>query len=300
VAGELKKQRARTGMRNNRRASVQRVPDLIGRLNARRQEMIRGVLENPREYVLLSTRKLARKLGSDPMTTLRTIRDMGFRNYPEFQRYLHDLSILQSTPLDSMKDVETRDANIPAHIRESLSQDFKNLQALRQNLDFRRIERLAKRLSAAHRVVVLGGDLAATLSKLLEYNLAVLGLPPLTPITPGEVLHTVRNASKGDVVIAISFRRGLRQTVEGMREARANGAHCVGITDTPVSPIARYADEFFLVSVEGSYGTSYTAAVALLNVMLVAFANYRRSRVMRLLKEADKEQRTGFRWFAEA
>jgi DNA-binding MurR/RpiR family transcriptional regulator len=113
------------------------------------------------------------------------------------------------------------------------------------------------------------------------------------------VIHTTRSVGRKDVVIAISFRRGLRQTVEGMRQAGSNGAYCVGITDTLVSPIARYADEFFLVSVEGSYGTSYTAPVALLNVLLVACANYRRARVMRLLKEADKEQRTGFRWYTK-
>jgi DNA-binding MurR/RpiR family transcriptional regulator len=225
---------------------------------------------------------------------------MGFRNYPEFQRYLHDLSIILSTPLDSMKDVAARDANLPAHIQKSLDQDFENLQALKQSLNFRRIEKLAKRLSAAKRVVVLAGDLAACLAKFLEYNLSVLGLPPLTPITPGEALHTVRNAGKKDVVIAISFRRGLRQTVEGMRSARANGAYCVGITDTLVSPVARHADECFLVSVEGSYGTSYTAPMALINLILVAYANSRRSRVMRLLKDADKEQRTGFRWYTEA
>lgn len=289
-------------MRNHRhmRTRLEMAPDLLARLSPRRQAVIRQVFENPREFVLLSTRKLAAKIGSDPMTTLRTIRDMGFRNYPDFQQYLHDLSIIRSTPLDSMKDVEARDANTPAHIRESLGQDFKNLQALRQSLDFRRVEKLARRLAAAHRVMVLAGDLAASLAKLLQYNLAVLGLPSLTPITPGEVLHTVRNAAKGDVAIAISFRRGLRQTVEGMRAARAHGAYCVGITDTLVSPIARHADEFFLVSVEGSYGTSYTAPVALLNVILVAFAHYRRRRVMRLLKEADTEQRTGFRWYAEA
>jgi hypothetical protein len=39
--------------------------------------------------------------------------------------------------------------------------------------------------------------------------------------------------------------------------------------------------------------------MALLNMLLVACANYRRSRAMRFLKEADKEQRAGFRWYQE-
>jgi len=274
------------------------MPLLIKRLSPRRQEVVREVLENPRDYVLLSTRKLARKLGSDPMTTLRIIRDMGFRNYPEFQRYLHELSLIHSTSLESMKADDARDANMPFYIRKSLARDFKNLQALRHTLDFRRVEGVAKRLHRAQRILLLGGDLATNLAKFLQYNMTLLGLPVLAPVTPGEVAHTVRSVSRKDVVIAISFRRGLRQTVEGMREASPKGAYCVGITDSFVSPIARYANEFFLASVESSsYGVSYVAPMALLNMLLVACANYRRTRAMRFLKEADKEQRTGFRWY---
>jgi DNA-binding MurR/RpiR family transcriptional regulator len=261
---------------------------------------MRGVLENPRDYVLLSTRKLARKLGSDPMTTLRIIRDMGFRNYPEFQRYLHELSIVHSTPLASMKADDAHDANMPSYIRRSLAHDFSNLQALRHSLDFKRVEGVARRLHRAQRILLLGGDLATNLAKFLEYNMTLLGLPVLAPVTPGEVTHSARNVSRKDVVIAISFHRGLRQTVEGMREAASKGAYCVGITDSFVSPIARHANEFFLTSVESSsYGVSYVAPMALLNMLLVACANCRRSRAMRFLKEADKEQRTGFRWYQE-
>ena len=286
--------------RRNKKVQVERMPILIRRLSPRRQEVVREVLENPRDYVLLSTRKLARKLGSDPMTTLRIIRDMGFRNYPEFQRYLHELSLIHSTPLESMKADDARDANMPTYIRKSLARDFKNLQALRHSLDFRRVEGVAKRLHRAQRILLLGGDLATNLVKFLQYNMTLLGLLVLAPVTPGEVAHTVRTVCRKDVVIAISFRRGLRQTVEGMREAASKGAYCVGITDSFVSPIARHANEFFLASVESSsYGVSYVAPMALLNMLLVACANYRRTRVMRFLKEADKEQRTGFRWYQE-
>lgn len=286
--------------RRNKKVQVARMPTLISRLSPRRQEVMRAVLENPRDYVLLSTRKLAQKLGSDPMTTLRIIRDMGFGNYPEFQRYLHELSIVHSTPLESMKADDARDANMPSYIRRALAHDFKNLQALRHSLDFRRVESVARRLHRAQRILLLGGDLATNLAGFLHYNLALLGLPALAPVTPGEVAHTVRSIGRRDVVIAISFRRGLRQTVEGMRQAGSNGAYCVGITDSFVSPVARYADEFFLASVESpSYGVSYVAPMALLHMVLVACANYRRARALRFLKKADKEQRDGFRWYQE-
>jgi len=75
----------------------------------------------------------------------------------------------------------------------------------------------------------------------------------------------------------MSFRRGLRMTVEGLRQARVNGAYCIGIADTLVSPIARFANECFIASVETpSFGASYAAPMCLLNGVLTAVGHYDR------------------------
>jgi len=106
---------------------------------------------------------------------------------------------------------------------------------------------------------------------------------------------------KGDVVIAISFRRGLRQTVEALKRAKENGAYCIGITGTYVSPIARFTDEFFVASVNSeSFLDSYVAPMAIANLILVACANFDREATMLRLREAAKEQREGFRWYEES
>jgi DNA-binding MurR/RpiR family transcriptional regulator len=111
-------------------------------------------------------------------------------------------------------------------------------------------------------------------------------------------MHLVRSANKQDVVIAISFRRGLRQTVEGAQQARARGAHCVGIADTFLSPLARECDEVFLASVEStSFGASYTAPIALLNTILAASGHYRRAQTLVMAREIAEEQRKGARWY---
>jgi DNA-binding MurR/RpiR family transcriptional regulator len=276
------------------------VATLLSRLKPKRQEIIRPVIEHPRDYVLLSIRALAKKLDTEPATTLRIIQDMGFSAYREFQHYLHELSIAQATPLDLMKMTSTEDSDIPAHLREVVNRDLKNLQILRQGLDFGRIAGLAKKLYDARRILIIGGDLARNLVGFLQYNLMLLGLPVFTALTAGEAVHATRAVSKGDLVIAISFRRGLRQTVEGLQQARNNGAYCVGISDTYISPIARFSNECFLASIDSpSFGGSYAAPMTLMNILIVACAHYRRDRTLALLKKAEKEQRTGFRWYSE-
>jgi DNA-binding MurR/RpiR family transcriptional regulator len=127
-----------------------------------------------------------------------------------------------------------------------------------------------------------------------------VGFPAVTATSSGEAVHLCSSSGNGDLLIAMSFRRGLRQTVEGLRQARANGAYCIGIADTLVSPIALFANECFIASVETpSFGASYAAPMCLLNGLLTAVGHYDRRRSMELLKKAAEEQRTGFRWFRE-
>jgi RpiR family carbohydrate utilization transcriptional regulator len=282
------------------RAVTSRLPsELMRGLSAKRRELIRPVLDRPRDYVLLSVRKLAETLESDAMTVLRAIRGMGFHGYADFRRYLHELALVQATQLDSMQRL-VADSDVASHLHESLARDANNLMALRHSSDYGRIEQLAARLYRARRIVLLGGDLASVLVNFLRYNLSVIDLPAAACTRPGEVVHAVRSLRKSDLVIAMTFRRGLRQTVDGVRQARARGAYCVAVTDTHLSPIARFAHEYFVTSVESTlYGVSYVSPMAWLNMLLVACAASRRSRTVKLLKAANAEQKSGFRWYPE-
>ena len=231
------------------------LPERIDQLSAKRQEVIRPILEHPREYVLLSVRAMAKRLDTDPATVVRIVRGLGFSSYREFQHHLHELSLAFATSLDTMQAV-SRDSDMPAYVRDSLGQDLKNLQGLKNSLDAQRLASVAKRFYEARRIVLLASDLAATLAAYLEYQTSVLGLPIFSATSAGRITHLVRAVTKQDLVMAITFRRGLRQTVEGVQQARAHGAYCIGIADTYLSPLARECDELFVASTVMAPATS--------------------------------------------
>ena len=279
-------------------ATTLNLAERIDHLSIKRQEIIRPILEHPREYVLLSVRAMAARLHTDPATIVRIVRGLGFASYREFQRHLHELSLAYATSLDTMQS-GAGDGSMPSHVRDSLEQDLKNLQGLKNSLDARRLVALARRFYEARRIVLLAGDLAIQLAHYLEYQLSLLGLPIFAATSAGRILHLVRSVNKQDLVIAISFRRGLRQTIEGAEQARARGAYCVGISDTYVSPLAHECDEIFLASIEStSFGASYAAPIALLNAILAAVGQYRRTQTLALAKEIAEEQRKGVRWYS--
>jgi RpiR family transcriptional regulator, carbohydrate utilization regulator len=274
--------------------------DRVSRLNPRRREIIRPALEDPRRFVLLSVRDMADQLGTDPATIVRIARGLGFDGYKEFQYYLHELSVVGATALDAMQAAAAQDSSVDSLMRACLSQELKNFRALYNAVDLKRLEKVARRLWKAHRILLLGGDFAASLIAYLHYQLNILGLPVFTAVAPGVAVHSVRSLGPDDVLLAISFRRGLRMTIEGIQQARKLGAYCIGITDTYISPVARFSDEFFLTPVDAiSFGVSYSAPLCLLNVLMTAMVGTHQAKTMQILKKFADEQRHGFRFYEE-
>jgi len=285
------------GRRNGARGNL---AARLTNLSGRRQEIIRPVLANPRRFVLLSVRDLAKALGTDAATVVRIVRGMGFENYRAFQHHLHEASIAYATSLDTMQASVAGKNGGTQGARESVDQDLKNLHALRSSVDPEQVAAIAARIHSARRILIFGGDAATALVVFLEYSLTLLGLPVFAGTGHGRILHLARTATRNDVVIAISFRRGLRMTVEGFERAREKGAYCAAISDTLLSPLARLADLCFIASAETpSFGVSYVAPMALLNALVAACANVRRSQTLKLLREVDAEQRSGSRWYVD-
>src|SRR5437867_8463058 len=104
--------------------------ELVRGLSPRRRELVGPILERPRDFVLLSARKLADAVGADAMGVLRAIRGMGFGGYADFRRYLHELALVQATQLDAMRNGLPSDSDVAAYLEESLSRDAGNLASL--------------------------------------------------------------------------------------------------------------------------------------------------------------------------
>ena len=286
-------------MSNTAEASLPSPYDLLQGLSARRREIIAPVFERPRDYVLLTVRALARELGSDPATTLRIVQGMGFDGYRDFQRYLHELSLALTTPLDRFQEL-TEKSNVAAQVQKVLDLDTSNVDLLRSRTDINRLLVLAGKMAEADRLLLFGGDLAAILVDYLAYHLTVLGMPSFVGTKPGEAEHLSHATVPGDLVITITFGQGLRQTVDALKVSRENGAYCVGITDTMVSPLTRYAHEYHLAPRSSvAIGESYVAPMALLNALVASCAAVDPGRTREQLGQVTAGQKTGHRWYRE-
>jgi DNA-binding MurR/RpiR family transcriptional regulator len=103
-----------------------------------------------------------------------------------------------------------------------------------------------------------------------------------------------------DLLVAISFGRCLRETVETVQRAHARNVPTFGITDSSTTPIALHCDDYLVVSTSSpSFTGSYVAPMALLNTIIVACAHLRPKRALAMLSRTEQEYRTGTRWYQD-
>jgi len=128
-------------------------------LSGKRQDIIRPVLESPRDFVLLNVRDMARRLATAPTTIVRIVQALGFGSYKDFQHYLHDLSVTSATILDSMQAAGNT-AQPPKFLKDSRKQIQQNLEFVVDHVDLQQVLKTATRIHEANRILLLGGDMA--------------------------------------------------------------------------------------------------------------------------------------------
>jgi DNA-binding MurR/RpiR family transcriptional regulator len=283
----------------SRSAIEVRLAEAGSRLNPGRRRLIQATLESSDETYFLSSRALARRLRVDPATIVRTIQVLGYERYADFAADLRKHFISRITPYRIMEATAREKGSVVDHVRRSLERDMSNLNQLRSGLDPARVVELAKRIHRARRVLVVGVDLAASLSWYLAYGLVPLGFDAEAPVgSSGNLRHKVRLLTSKDLLIAISFGRCLRDTIEAALLARERKVPTFGITDSDTTPIAKSCDSYLLASVASStFAGSYVVPQAVLNAVLLACAELRAKRSLKLLRQTEKEYLSGPRWY---
>ncbi len=268
-------------------------------LSASRQRLLRQILGEPHETFFLSSREMARRYGVDSATIVRTVQAMGYPKYADFAHDLRNHFVTQITPYTSMKAAAQKNSSVADYVHQSIEKDLENLNALKAGLDADKIVELVQQIHRSRRIVVVGIDFAASLAMSLAYGLVRLGCDAEAPTgSTGVVQNKVRVMTGKDLLIAISFGQGLRETVEAAQRARRQGVPTFGITDGDKTPIARFCDQSIIASTaRTSFLDSYVAPVAAINAILVACAHSQPKRALELLAQTDKEDSDGARWY---
>ncbi|HJP92124.1 MAG TPA: MurR/RpiR family transcriptional regulator [Pyrinomonadaceae bacterium] len=270
-------------------------------LNARRQRLLRHIIDSADETYFLSSREMAKRYNIDATTILRTTQVLGYESFAEFAADLRQHFVTRITPYTVLKAATREKRSLEDHIDQSLDKSIQNLNILKSDLDRKLVVQLAKQIKRSRRVLVVGLDFARSLSYYLAYGLLALGFDAEAPIgSSGSLQYKVETLTSKDLLIAISFGQCLRDTVESVLRAKKQGVPTFGITDSNTSPIARYCNAHLVTPVVSpSFLNSYVAPMAAISAIHVACAHVDPKRALNRLRPTDREYAAGHRWYRE-
>jgi len=270
-------------------------------LSGTRRRLIREILDNHEQTFFLSSREMAKRYNVDAATIVRTVQALGYERFADFAADLRQHFVNHITPYTVLKAATQEKRSVSQQIQHCMERDLESMSVLRSSLAPDRVVDLAKRIHGARSILVIGVDLAASLAWFLAYGLTPLGFAAEAPIgSTGNLQHKIDLLTAQDLVVAISFGKSLRETVEAVDRAREHGIPTFGITDSDTTPIALHCDEYLVASTSSpSFTGSYVAPIALLNTIIVACAHLRPKRALAMLSRTEQEYRTGRRWYQE-
>lgn len=260
------------------------------RLTRSQNRLLEYILSHDEEAIFLNIEELANRVDVSEATVVRLAKALGFKGFPEFQK---ELRLLFKNKLTTTSRLEKTVKKVAAEgdvLVKVLQMDIHNIEKTLKQIPPIEFKQFVRAIDSAQKIVIVGLRSAYSLAIFLGIALEFLQ-KNVWVIQPGigDMWDRLSGLDKGVVVIGISFPRYTKQTVEVLRFAKERGNKTLVITDSPISPLAQYADHVLTARYQmDSFVESFTAPLSLINAIVTALGIYSKKSTMKSLKELEK------------
>lgn len=245
-----------------------RMPDL----SKGQKQIANFILAHYEKAAYMTASKLGGLVGVSESTVVRFAIELGFDGYPELQRSLQDLI---RTRLTAFQRIEVTNHLIGDNdvLDKILLSDADKIRHTLESIDREAFNTAVDRIIAARNIYIIGVRSASSLASFLSQNFQLIfdNVHFVQTTSGSEMFERIMRIGEGDVMIAISFPRYSKRTINAVEYARENGANVIALTDSVLSPIARYADELLTAQSDmASFVDSLVAPLSVINALIVA------------------------------
>jgi len=275
------------------------VVDLIrsqyGQLTITQQRVADFVLDHPQEASYLNSIQVSDRLGIAKATAVRFAQRLGFNGYGDFKEALEERARFQFTAVDRLRRPRGRVETVEAVISSVIDNDIDNLEKLRTDIAAGTVDQVVTALAEARRVYVLGLRNSMSIAYFMWIGLRQLrtGVDFLGwgyDDWP-EQLH---DAGPEDVLVAFSFRRYSRRTIDLVDSANRLGVRVIAFSDRRSSPLA-LAESILVPCPYG--GTSFFGSpvgpISAASIILAAMAHGHQEESQRSLESIESVLKAG-------
>ncbi|MTE01888.1 SIS domain-containing protein [Paracoccus sp. YIM 132242] len=236
--------------------------------------------QNPNEVAVHSVNAIAERCGIHASSFVRFAQSLGYKGFKELQTLFQKRLATAAPGFEArVKALETelKGAGDPTEIgflRDLVVRDIASLQQLLNEVDPADLALAADLLDRAEIIYLIGQLRSSPVVELLRYVLTMVGKRCVL-LDPGGGLatHMSRTIRKKDVLLAVSFRFYANEVVSVVEEVGQKGVDIIAISDSTLSPLARWARVLFPVPEHDyTFSRSLAAPMCLAQALVVAVA----------------------------
>jgi len=243
------------------------------------------------DALILKANQLAKKAGVSEATFTRFITRLGFSGFSEFKREIGNFIIQGNSTAERLAESAETFGISDSVFLEILRGDIENIHKITNGISNELFEKAVGKLSSAKSIYLLGLRSSYALAFYLAFNLRFF-LKSVSLVKPGigDIPEQVLSAGKGDVLVALSFKRFTRDVVNIVEKIKRKKTYIITITNSHLSPIAQLADMSLVVETEiPTYIESFTAPMSLLNAFITAVALKKKKQALPALTKLETE-----------
>lgn len=230
------------------------------------------ILENYDKAAFMTASKLGSLVGVSESTVVRFASELGYEGYPSMQRALQEMIRSRLTSTQRIKSAEDNlsGQDVLAAVIQS---DIDKLRRIVDETDREDFDEVCRKIMTARRIYILGTRSSTFVAGYLNFYLHLMfeNVTLVEANAAGEIFEQLFRIGPGDVLIAITFPRYSKVTMNTVKFAKDRGATIVAITDSELSPLYQQADVSLLVTSDMfSFVDSMVAPISMINALLVA------------------------------
>jgi DNA-binding MurR/RpiR family transcriptional regulator len=236
--------------------------------------------QNPNDVAVHSVTAIGERCGIHASSFVRFAQSLGYKGFKELQLLFQKRLATAAPGFEArVKALESelhnrKDLSEFGFLRDLVVKDIASLQSLLEEVSQADLVNAVDLIVDATAVYLLGQLRSAPVVDLLRYVLTMLGKRCIL-LDPGGGLatHMARTIEPGDLLVAVSFRFYATEVVNIVEEAGKRGVPIIAISDSTLSPVARYSRILFPVPEHDyTFSRSLAAPMCLAQALVIAVA----------------------------
>lgn len=248
------------------------------------------ILTSPSSVILMTSTRLAKKIEVSEATVIRFASRLGFSGFSELKRFMQN-TVLNGRTLVKLEKAFSENTKTADFFYAAMRKDLNNIQKTINDLDPVIMEDACNTICQSDKVFIAGSRRSAALAEYLYFLLDIA--LDCTVLLTENVWEKAYDISEKDCLISIGFKRYSKETIHLMQHFSEYNSRIIAITDSPLSPLNKFADLSIKASVESNtFMDSYTAVMSLINALVSYISKLQEKKLKAKLSKIEDVYKT--------